>query len=174
MALIALVAMVAVSSVTYAAPGDVSVTGTLNAVNTIDECSASLALTTSGVATDDCPVTFNNNDVDGYTITYTAGGTATLNSTAATYDIDPFDELDAGCNAGAEECWSYSANSDDVDATHNFSAAEYAPNVVGDIVVDASSPHDGTVTFYFDATVMTTTPAAADYTNLGVVSIVAK
>ena len=199
MALIALVTMVAVSSVAYAET--TTINATVTGMRSITGCTGGNSVSLTGLvptlgATDTCTVLYANSYATGYAITYGSPVATTLASIIQSDAIEALvpstptatfcgatDGVAALANkAVPEDCWSYSltipvgntatAASDALQgAGVNFDSGEHAVTVAGEEVLSDTVVYDGSVDFVFEAQVSTTTEAGTDYTRATSVTI---
>jgi hypothetical protein len=191
LALMAVVAMIAVSSVAYAQTTDpVVVTGEVNATQTITGCDATITgitPTTKPAAT--CQSTYTTNDTSGYRLSFSSS-TSDLASATVSDSIAGLDEGTTGdstidtCPAGGgSDCFSwYLSNNSQTSPTiiddssfdqGPFNAGEHAVETTAEEFLNESAVQvtGATVTQTFYATVDDTTKSATDYTNNATIQI---
>jgi len=169
LALMAVVAMIAISSVAYA-QSTVDIGGTLASESSIDNCSATIALAYTSVESADCVAdNYVSNNVDGTTVDYAAediGGQAVMESSGTNTDLSPVATVTVGENE-----WSLSATSTTITGG-TASGSGTAPSTGGVQVLDVSAPTDGgNLTLTFDGSVGSTEDSGETYSNTGSLTI---
>lgn len=181
LALMAVVAMIAISSVAYADTFNIggSVQSTV-AITACPDITLSPLTPTTKVSTT-CTNDIESNDTDGYQVTFSdSDATVTLDSASTLDSIATLPTGGTTCATGTD-CYSWyistlndgTAGTDTDNGSAAFDAGEHSMEALLDVetILSSTNQYDGDFTMTFYGTVDATTEEASDYTNTGEVLI---